>query len=662
MTSASRLREAVEAFQHGDLASARSIADAEAASEPSPQWFHLLGLIDCREGQFESGIEQLRRAFEAEPDNLAYRVMLARALTDAGRAEEALSVAEAPSGTSPGDATLWHARAEAGAAAGETGIAVEAWQALADATPRDWRAWVNLGNTLLNVERWPEAADALLKAVELNPSDLTLRRRAGTALVNAGRLEQALDQFDAVASADPNDSANRVARATTLASLQRHEEAIAEFNEARRIGGETVATEVGLGRRYMALLRFDDAAAAFRRAYELEPTERSIVHQLGVALERTNRLEELVELLEQSRERGFDEHSLPFLWAVLARRGGRLEDAHALLLQADRNEEPVAWNALMAKVAEGLGDSAAAFEAATAMNRAAHDKSAGVVDREEWQHNANAYRQGLHELARTITPDWAAKVPLLPEPQPKRLAFLLGFPRSGTTLLDTLLLGHPEVTVLEEKQLVGIAAREVGKIGKLAGVSKLTIERARATYLRLLKEHVGGDFDGVVIDKFPLDMANAPLIQAMFPGSPIIFAQRHPCDVVLSGFMQPFGMVNFSNIADAADYYDAMMSIWTASREAMGLNVHTVVYEEMVRSPESTMRPLLDFLGLDWDERVLDHRSTAKARGTIITPSYDQVTEAISTAPVERWKRYRDQLAPVLPVLLPWAERLGYDD
>src|SRR4029078_11261185 len=123
--------------------------------------------------------------------------------------------------------------------------------------------------------------------------DLPVRRSAAATCVNAGRLEQALAQFDAIAAVDPNDSANRVARATTLASLQRHAEAIAEFKEARKIGGETVATEVGLGRRYMALLRFDEATEAFRRAYALDPTDRSIVHQLGVALERTNRLEEL---------------------------------------------------------------------------------------------------------------------------------------------------------------------------------------------------------------------------------------------------------------------------------------------------------------------------------------------------------------------------------
>jgi hypothetical protein len=175
-----------------------------------------------------------------------------------------------------------------------------------------------------------------------------------------------------------------------------------------------------------------------------------------------------------------------------------------------------------------------------------------------------------------------------------------------------------------------------------------------------LSERVEDGFAGIVIDKFPLDMAAAPLIQAMFPGAPIIFAQRHPCDVVLSGFMQKFGLVNFNSIEDAADYYDAMMSIWTASRETMDLNVQTVVYEDLINDPEPVLRLVVDFLELEWDKDLLDHQRTARGRGTISTPSYDQVTEPLSSRFVGRWRRYERQLAPVLPLLVPWAERLGY--
>ena len=120
-------------------------------------------------------------------------------------------------------------------------------------------------------------------------------------------------------------------------------------------------------------------------------------------------------------------------------------------------------------------------------------------------------------------------------------------------------------------------------------------------------------------------MLAAPLIHLLFPGARVIFAQRHPCDAMLSGFMQSFspnlGMAHFLDIADAADFYDAAMAVWTASQAALPLNVHTVVYEELVRDPEAVLRPLLGFLGREWDARVLDHRATARTRGAIVTPA-----------------------------------------
>ena len=601
MSGGAQFKDAAEAFQRGDLDRALALAEDAVGSAPSPQWQHLLGLIHCRLGQPEAGVDHLRAAAEAEPGNPAFQVMLARALVDAGRVEELLAIPEPPPPTSPATLALWQSRAEAADLAGKVDLSVRAWSAVMAAAPQDWRAWGNLGNALARQQRLPEAADALAEAARLNPSEPAVRADAVAALAKAGAQHQ-------------------------------------------------------------TLLRFDEAEAAFRRAYALDPTDRSIVHQLGVALERTNRLEELAKLLDDASAAGIGKQELGYLWAILARREGKLEEARDLLAGADPAADPVAWNALRAKIADALGDSEQAFEAAAAMNQAAIDRSVRAEDRDEWSRRTSAYREEQRELAGTITPEWAAKVPLLAEPPRQRVAFLLGFPRSGTTLLDTFMLGHPEIAVLEEQQLVGAAAQVTGPIEDLPTVSKAKLKQARATYCDRLAEYVGAGFAGLAIDKFPLDMASAPLIQAMFPGAPILFMQRHPCDVVLSGFMQSFGLVNFSEIADAAEYYDALMRIWTASRETMALNVHDVVYEELVGDPEAVLKPAIAFLGLEWDDRILDHQRTAKARGTIQTPSYDQVTEPVTARASGRWKRYAKQLEPVLPILLPWAERLGYRD
>lgn len=662
MNAGPELQEAVEAFQRGDLDRARELAEQQVAAAPSPQWHHILGLVHCRNGDPAAGIDHLRAAAEAEPGNLPFQVMLVRALVDVGRAAEVLEMSEPPAITSPALLALWQGRAQAADLAGLPEIAADAWSRVAASAPGDWRAWSNLGNALAVQGRWEQSGDALAKAAQLNPSDLSIRRNAGSALAQADRPENALGHLEAVAAADPNDSENRTMLAQTLAVLQRNEEAIAEFEAAKKLGGESVATEFGLGRRWLASLRFDEAEAAFRRAYAIDPTDLSVVHHLGLVFERTNQLDLLTNLLDDALADSLDQDRLTYLRAVLARREGRLEEARQLLLKSDPKDEPVAWNALRAKIADALGDPAEAFEAATAMNQAAKDASARTVAPEELARRSAAYRQELRQLARTITPDWAARVPLLIEPPQRRISFLVGFPRSGTTLLDTFFMGHPGIRVLEEKQLVAAAGQVAGPIAGLAEISSAVLKSARATYFQRLAEHVDDDFDGLVIDKFPLDMTSAPLIQAMFPGAPIVFAQRHPCDVVLSGFMQSFGLTNFSDIRDAADYYDAVMSIWTASLAAMPLNVHTVVYEDLVRNPEATLRPALEFLGLEWTDRILDHRRTAKERGTIVTPSYDQVTEPLTNRPSGRWKRYRGQLEPVLPILLPWAERLGYRD
>jgi tetratricopeptide (TPR) repeat protein len=591
--------EALEAFQRGDLDHSREMAEEAVSEAPSPNWQHLLGLVHCRLGDPASGVEHLRAAAQAEPANIGFQVMLARALVDLGRPKEVLAMPEPPPITSGAAMALWQARGEAADAAANAEASADSWGRLTAAAPSDWRAWWNFGNALALLGDLDRAAEALATATSLNPDDLAIRRRAASAFAQLGMRRQRLADFDA-------------------------------------------------------------ALGAFRRAHELEPTDVGTSCSLGLALERTNKLDELTALVGRLRADGLGDDRLGYLSAVLARREGHLDEARKLLLRSDPGDDPVNWQALRVKIEDSLCNSAEAFEAAVAMNKAALATSV-ALGADEWERKTEGYRRDQHELARAITPDWASRVPLMDEPSPKRIAFLVGFPRSGTTLLDTFLLGHSEVTVLEEEQLIGRSAAGIN-VKALPRIPRKRIRQARDSYLAALADRVGKDFGGLVVDKFPLDMASAPLIEAMFPGVPFIFAQRHPCDVVLSGFMQSFGLVNFSDIAAATDYYDAMMSIWTAARETMALNVHTVVYEELVADPEATLRPLLAFLGLDWDDRLLDHRRTAKSRGTIVTPSYDQVTEPVTTRAVGRWKRYAKQMEPALPILLPWAERLGYRD
>jgi len=553
--SEASIAAAVAAFQQGDLDRARRLAEEQLATgERAPLLHHLLGLIDCRLGRFESGIASLKRAVAEDPRNIPYRIILARALIDGGRPNDALTVAIPPSGMTAAEIDLWRVRAEAAFRAGDRATEAEAWRAISAASPNDATAWTGLARGLFTLFRFAEAEEAYRKALALKPA-LILR------------------------------------------------------------------------------------------------------HELGLMFEQSNQLEKLGALLDAALADGIPEERLADLWALRALRAGDIGEALRLGEMIEAKADPFRLFGLKAKIADAASRPDDAFAAASAMKRS-------VDNRDEWRDRGRAYRDELRSREQAMTA-WPLELPRLPEADRPSPVFLVGFPRSGTTLADTFLRGHPDVRVIEEVPLLERSARSIGGIARLPGASFEQLIAARDEYLAGLDAHSEG-FAGLVVDKMPLNMLSLPLIAAFFPDARIIFAQRHPCDCVLSCFMQGFvltnAMASFLNLTDSADLYDAAMRVFVLARERVDLEMHTLVYEELVSDPAAVLRPLTNFLGLDWHEQLLDHQATAAKRRAIRTPSYDTVVQPLSKHPIGRWRRYEKQLEPVLPVLLPWAERLGYGD
>lgn len=634
--------EAAAAFQRGDLDRARMLAEVALADSPSAQWRHLLGLVECRLGNPAAGAERFRAAVEAEPANAGYRVMLVRALVDSGRANEALDVPAPREIRTPADLALWQARAEAADSAGARAQSVEAWNQVCNFSS-EWQAWSNYGYALAAAERWPEAARAFARALELNPGELPLRRSLAAALARAGRHEESADELRRWVDAAPEDVENRLLLARLLVDLGHDEESAAQLEKAAQLKMGAAAGDIEM----IGIVTNAGGTADLR-----------LLGELTRLLERTNRLDELRRLLDDAEALGVAREQLGFPAAAVALRDGDALEAKRLLDHEAPDVDPARWHWLMARIADSLGDAELAFREAEAMNRS-------VAGYQSWLQRADRHIAWARALGATITPEWAARLRPLASGERRGPAFVVGFPRSGTTLFDTFLMGHPGTKVLEEIPVINAVEGVLGKVATLPDRSQAELERARTAYFAELDRHVENR-DVLAVDKLPLNMLAAAFIHCIFPDAPIVFVQRHPCDAVLSCFMQGFALNNsmacLLDMERAADYYDAAMTVWTRSRECLPLNSRTIIYEELVADPEAAIRPIIDFLGLDWSEALLDHRATAKARGAINTPSYNQVTQPLTGAPSGRWRRYEKQLASVLPVLLPWAERLGYAD
>ncbi len=645
------LAAAQSAFNLGDLDRARAIAEEGLAREPKRAPLqHLLGLIHCRLGRPEAGVEWLRRAVEGEPENPAYRVMLARALIDSGQPDDALKIAGRPPGTSAADTALWHVRAEAASMIEAWPEAAEAWARLCASGVAKWDAWTSYGVALAALGRWREAAAAYRHAVKLNPLEPGLVHRLATVLARSGQHQESADQLLHWIEFEPDDPALRIMLARLLADLGRQQESDAQLAKAAKLTTGNAQVEM-TGEGLIAIASTDAAGQS-----QVDPR---IFRELAYLLERTNRADALRDLLNEAEKRGIGREEVGYPAAAIALREGDPDESRRLLIGDPPDRDPIRWHRLMARIADAQGDAEAAFSEADAMNRSANDY-------DSWRSRARQYLQWTRGLAAMLKPEWVERLTQLPPTERRSPAFLVGFPRSGTTLLDTFLMGHSDTVVLEEVPLMQSVESTLGEIARLPEQGIGRLDDARKAYFAELEQQVPSAFGGLVIDKMPLNLLAMPYVHSLFPDARIIFLQRHPCDVVLSCFMQGFALNDatacFLDLGGAAAAYDAIMTVWTGSREQLPLNVHTVIYERLVASPERELRLLVDYLGLDWQGAMLDHRSTARNRGAIGTPSYDQVIEPLSETSSGRWRRYEKQLEAVLPVLLPWAEHFGYVD
>jgi len=490
--------------------------------------------------------------------------------------------------------------------------AIACYEQVVAADPGDWEIWNNLGNARRAAGDQAGAIEALAKAAAFRPDEPGLHYNLAAALAEAGRTDE-----------------------SALAIL-----------EAARLTPDDAPPLLDLSRSLSALGRYDEAESVYRRA----PSHAAAWLERGQMLERGNRLDRLPALIAEAAARGM---RFPYLDALALDREGRTREALAQA-QAAGDDDPVRRALLVGRLADKAGEAALAFEAYAEMNRLVAASSPGAREA------AAGYRVHVSALAGMLTSDYAARWAPVEAGERSAPIFLVGFPRSGTTLIDTLLMGHPDLHVLEEVPLLERAAAALGDFARLPDLDAVETERLRDLYFEAL-----GPIPGKrVVDKLPLNLLGVPLIHRLFPDAKLIFAERHPCDVVLSCFTQNFdlnpAMANFLDLEDAARLYDLVLAFWTRAREILPLDVHTLRYEALVEDKEAEMRALVAFLGLPWDEGVLDNVGSAIRRGPIATPSYAQVAQAVYARASGRWERYREQMAPVLPRLAPWAERMGY--
>jgi tetratricopeptide (TPR) repeat protein len=401
-----------------------------------------------------------------------------------------------------------------------------------------------------------------------------------------------------------------------------------------------------------------EAERTFREVLRRDPGNEEAYVGLAVVYEHDNPAA-LVKLTEEAEQKSIGPNALNLLRAFRERRAKKYSEAVEALNQISPEFESLRRYDLLGQMLEKLGDYDGAFAAFESMNQIQSEDPSQPLAR------GSAFRSEIRAQLEKTTPAWVGSWnPTDEDPNARSPVFLVGFPRSGTTLLDTILMGHPDVVVIEERPALLRTEHELGGFDALAGLDTSQVRKFQDRYFEIAAEYAPVSERSLLVDKSPMLLNRAATIQRLFPRARFILALRHPADVLLSCFISNFrlnnAMTSFLRLDTAAELYDLTFRNWENARELLQLDVHAIRYEQMVDDPLGVLRPLVEWLGLAWHDDMLDHTKTAAERGLISTASYAQVTEPIYRRSVDRWRNYRKHLEPILPVLEPWIAKFGY--
>jgi Flp pilus assembly protein TadD len=484
--------------------------------------------------------------------------------------------------------------------------------------------------------RLNEALTDLRRAHVLAPEDYSILNSCGLCLARMERRDEALRCYDQALALNPRFGQGWFNRGHVLERLGETGEAATSYAKAVEIHPQNVQAWANMAT--LASRRGDTHATRENalKALEIQPGHPTAVLALAsVELDTPQTAEKRLRAL-------LTQDLTPFDRAMAL---GQLADV------LDTLDKP-------AQAFDAYSASNAVFRQSLAPRFAAPGRDT-VADVMKW----------LLVWAELLDPGrWIAEEPDLPSAGRERgHVFLLGFPRSGTTLMESFLAAHPDVVSLEERETLNAGVMtylsSARDLTRLAAAQGAELQPLREDYWARVRSFGVEPADKIFIDKNPFNTLKLPLIKKLFPKAKIIFARRDPREVVLSCFRRRFGFnastYVFLDLAATAANYHETMRLAEILRPKLGFDEFVLAYEALVADFPAVARAACEFIGAEWRPELVDFADRAQ-RGEIASASSAQIARGLYPEAGAHWRRYRAQLAPVLSLLAPWVKRFGY--
>ncbi len=608
-----------------------------------------LGSLLCDNQRREDSIEVFARGVELEPENHIVRLNLAGMLMEFHDFAEAHKHYQALTNMAPDNLQARMGLGRVLLAMGAIDEAINELRKVVDNAPQDADAHIHLTRALLAGDQLNEAFDIANQALALAPNSAKALASLGSVQMTLERYELAVETFRKLLQQVPNDSYTYGELIHALVDAKREEEALEVCAEAfERIPGFATGY-ANMGNALKQLGRLEEAIDAYKMAIKLDPHHEPAFNNMGTAYIDLGDMESAQSCFEQVLKLSPDMPE-PIFNLIRMKKCSRedselIQKLESLIAQGTLliSERVSAHNAL-GKAYDDLQDYKNAFE---------HYHQSNVLKRQTVMFSPDKFMDWVQNFQSTFTPEFFQRCQGFGL-NSERPIFIVGMPRSGTTLVEQIISSHPRVYGADELTYLSeytddFPNRFAGEEYPLAAahLSAPIVQELAKDYLSKLSElNQDADF---VTDKMPSNYYHLGLISIMFPRCHIIHCQRNPMDTCFSNFIQLFGTGHFysyslDDIAVCYRAYEDLMAHW---RRVLPISIFDVSYEALVEDQEQISRDIIAALGLEWDDGCL---SFYENRRTVRTASHWQVRQPIYKSARQRWKNYA-----------PYLEKLRHD-
>lgn len=525
----------------------------------------------------------------------------------------------------------------------------------------------NLGMLHAQQDNLKEAEKYIINAIEIDPNNPYAFNNLASILIRLGRYEESIKYSQNAIKFNKTFSLAYNNLGLAQKNINNTKDAKISFLKAIETDKTNVLPYYNLAHLFESLNDIKNSEIYYLKAIDVNAKFISSYHNLMNLYEITNNNSKLKLIIEKAEKEFLDKPSIKLFKGKLQFQSKLYHDAISNLesfkfSQNDYSKEILRYNTL-ANSYDEIKEFDKAFEYFGLSNQINFEKNRHRVNKKK---AIDLVENRISFFNEKNLKDWTS---INNENEEKNPIFIIGFPRSGTTLLDTILRSHPRIEVIEEKPIVNkfinILDENINSnFSNLRDLDIKLINEMKISYFEILHNYTKQEKQKIYIDKMPLNIIYVGEILRIFPNAKFILSIRHPCDCILSCFMQSFllndSMANFTDLESTTKFYNKVMILWQQYLGLFKINYHLIRYEDVVSKFEISVNKLLNFLDLEWSDNINKFYEIGQDRGKISTPSYNQVNKPIYSKSVGRWKNYEKKFNEIYPIIEPWIKKYDY--